>query len=105
MNSRDEVQMIKNLMTSQVSEQDIQEFINLKKKMIQTIRSRPVTNSYDAHVLKYCKTSFNDKKNELIQQHQYFSNLYEYLKFQNLQESQKVMDIINDIENELLINL
>jgi quinol monooxygenase YgiN len=104
MNSR-EVQMIRKLMTTQITERDIQEFINLKKEMIQTIQSKPSETSYDLHVKNFCKESFNDKKNELIEQYKYFSNLYEYVKIQNLQDSKEILEIINNISNELLINL
>ena len=77
MNSCDELKMIKKLMTSKITEEDIEEFINLKKKKIYKIQTKPDENSYDVHVKKYCKSSFIPKKNELIQQYQYFSNLYE----------------------------
>ena len=97
--------MIKKLMSSQISEQDIQDFINLKKEMIHTIKTKPNDSPYDTHVKNYCASTFNDKKKELIQQYHYFSNLYEYLKLQNLHDSQKILNIINNIENELLINL
>ena len=99
-----EAQMIKKLMTSQIEKQDIQDFINLKKNLIQAIKTKNET-PYNTHVKKYCISTFDDRKNELIEQYHYFSNLYEYLKLQNLQDSQKILDIINNIENELLINL
>lgn len=104
MNSR-EFQIIKKLKTNQITNEDIQELIDIKKKSIQEIKIKPVINCYDEHVKNYCISSFDEKKNELIDQYYNFLNLYEYLKLQNTYDSQKIMIILNNIENELLLNL
>ena len=101
MNTR-EIQIIK---LKEITNTDIQELIDIKKKSIQEFKTRPVINTYDAHVRNYCLSSFNEKKEELVDQYHHFLNLYEYLKSQNTYDSQKIMNIINNIENELLLNL
>jgi len=63
-----EAQMIRKLMTSQIAEQDIQDFINLKKNLIQTIKTKNES-PYDTHVKDYCIETFDDRKNELIEQY------------------------------------
>jgi len=100
MNSR-EIQIIKKV----IEGADVQGLIDFKKNEIQKIKAKPVENCYDIHVQNYCRTSFYDKKEELIKQYHYFVNLHEYLKPKKSPDSLEVLKIINNIENELLINL
>jgi hypothetical protein len=87
---------------SNPSETDLQQLIDLKKKHIHLIQSKPIITKYDTYVHKYCKQIFSDKKNILISEYHFFSNLYEYIKLHNLEDSKEILEILNKIEIELL---
>lgn len=79
------------------TDDDIQKLINIKKRILKYFQTKDSSTKYDILV----RNKAIDKS-ELIKKYNYFSNLYEYIKLQNLQDSEKILEILNVIESELL---